>query len=355
MSAPDDKQSDIKLKLSGYSYVLGDAAMMAAMVARGKSVGHALSTGGLWAAGGIGMGVFGNPKAEKQIELLANKLETHLAKQGYAIPATVREQNALLKKESFWEKITDFFYEHPSEILNASFAIGSSFMVKGALSEIAQGKAHAIPGRGKKGDFATDLWIGAIVGVGALIGLFAKEDPKAHEKVEHGNPLEKAVAWVQEKPLRASSALYFVNNGFLLKRALQDRGARGNYGAFKPHYFSSLQLACYVFANSMLMLSPRNQIAHELPAEGIARLEDAAARIIGAQSPELQQALLADVSEYLAREKGIQRPAGQIAQELAARITELTSARLENTAEKVGWVEREAARKANGPANPAIG
>ncbi|PZP84050.1 MAG: hypothetical protein DI582_09735 [Azospirillum brasilense] len=338
-----------KLKLAGYSYVLGDAAMMAAGMARGKTFVQAARSGGVWAAGGMAAGYFGNPGTEKQLALLANKLEHHLKKTGYGIPDDVRAQNTLLKKETFWQKIEDFVYEHPSEMLNAAYAVGSGFLIKDGLKQIRENQAHWWPG---KGNTATDLWIGAIVGTGALIGLFAKEDPQAREKAKDGTLLDKAVAFVSEKPLRTTSAIYFANNGFLAKQAWQDwQGSKGA-GPFveqkaKPHYFSTMQLATYLFANTMLALSPRNQIAPHLPAEGVAQLEDASARIIAAQAPQVQQALLADVSQYLSAQKGIQQKPEEIATALATRITEITGERMAQAAGNVSWAEREKARAAS--------
>ncbi len=350
----DQSLGDKKLKLAGYSYVLGDAAMVAASAAREGGAGFrgGVAGGAIWAAGGAAMAHFGNPGTEKQLELLANKLEGHLKKAGYSIPADVREQSALLRKETFWQKIGDFFYEHPSEMLNASYAIGSGFLVKSGLGQMQAGKARLLPG---KGNVATDFWIGAIVGTGALIGLFAKEDPQAREKASGGTMVDKAIAYVREKPLRASSALYFVNNGFLFEKARQDWRGAAAAGAFaqksfKPHYFSTLQLATYLFANTMLFLSPRSQIAPQLPAEGVAQLEDAAARIIAAQPPQLQQAMLQDVSHYMASQKGVGQDAPAIADMLARRITELTDQRMQQAANDVSWTGREQARMAAEPA-----
>jgi len=336
-----------KLKLAGYSYVLGDAAMMAAGMARGKKFSDEVVGGAIWAAGGVAAARYGNPNAEKQLELLANKLERHLKKEGYGIPDDVRAQNALLKKETFWQKIEDFLYQHPSEVLNGAYALGSGMLIRHGLQQINAKEKTWLPG---SGNMAAKFWIGMIVGTGALIGLFAKEDPDARDKAKDGGFVDKAVAFVREKPLRTTSALYFVNNGFLASEAFQDFSARSSKHsakALKPHYFSTMQLATYLFANAMLALSPRDQIASHLPAADIAKLEDASARIIAAQAPQVQQALLADVSQYLATQKGIQQKPEDIATELATRITEITGERMAQAAGNVSWAEREKARAAS--------
>lgn len=345
----DDSLGDKKLKLAGYSYMLGDAAMMAADVARGnRSPVGAIGAGGLWFAGGAAAARYGNPNAEKQLELMANKLERHLRKSGVTIPDSIREQNALLKKETTWQRIEDFLYAHPSEMLNASYALGAGLLVKQGIDQIKSGSHSFMPGGG---NLSAKFWIGAIVATGALVGLVAKEDPQAREKAKNGNFIDKAIGFVREKPLRTTSALYFLNNGFLAADAWQDHKAAKIGGKFhaqgmKPHYFSTLQLATYLFANSMLALSPRDQMQATMQPQQIAQLEDASARIIAAQPFEMQQVLLGDMSHYLAEQKGMGQDASKIAQALADRITELTGERTQQAADQVSWTAREAARVA---------
>lgn len=346
-SQNDDALGDKKLKLAGYSYMLGDAAMMAADVVRGnRNAIGAIGAGGIWFAGGAAAARYGNPNADKQLELIANKLERHLKKNGVTIPEGIREQNALLKKETTWQRIEDFLYEHPSEMLNASYALGAGMLVKQGIEQMKAGSHTLLPGGG---NLSAKFWIGSIVATGALIGLFAKEDPQAKEKARNGGFVDKVLGFVREKPLRTTSALYFLNNGFLAADAWQDfkkakPGGEFHAKGMKPHYFSTLQLATYLFSNTMLAMSSRNQISSAMDTGRLAQMEDAAARIIAAQPGEVQQALLGDISRYLAEQKGLGQDASQIAQALAARLTELTGERAQQAANAVSWVEREKAR-----------
>ncbi len=351
-----DGLSDKKLKLAGYSYLVGDAAMVAAGAAREgkKAIGGSIGSGAVWFAGGLAAARYGNPDADKRVQLIANKLEKHLHRNGVTIPASTREQSALLKEETFWQRCEDFLYQHPSEVLNAAYALGAGILVHKGISQSRAGTHSLLPK--SSSPLSTEFWIGATVLTGALGGLLLKEDPQAREKAQGGGMFARAKAWVTEKPLRFSGTLYTINNGFLAWRAKQDFSARTSEFAgarMKPHNFSTLQLATYLFGNSMLLMSSRDQLAHNVSPEHLAQLEDAAARIVAAQPPEMQQALLSDVSHYLAEQKGVGQSAPHIAQALAMRLTELTGERAQQAANTVSWVERERSR-ASAPAEQTL-
>lgn len=341
-SQPDDSLRDKKLKLAGYSYLLGDAALAMSGMLNGQQGKAVLKTGAIWGIGGLAAARYGNPNTEKRLEILSDKLESHLRKQGITIPASVREQNALLQQQGFFKRMESFLYEHPSEILNAAYALGAGVMLHSGIRE----------GRTKGFTQSPDFWSGALVLAGALGGLLLKEDPQAREKAKDGGIISKAKAYFAEKPLRWSGSLYFLNNFALLGRVVKDSKLPAHASGLKPHYFSAVTLASYVFSNAMLALSSRNQLSSTLPATHIAQLEDAAARILAAQPVEMQQALLSDMSHYLAEQKGINQNAPHIAQALANRLTELTGERAQQAANQVSWVERAKSRDAT-PAEQA--
>ncbi len=338
---------DKSLKTAGYSYVLGDAAMAVAGVARGKNWGSAVGGAATWFAGGLGAGYFGNPDIHKQLEIQAGKLEAHLKKKGIAIPADARAQSELLKSKAAWQHVSQFMYEHPSELLNGMYALGSAMLLHGAIKNelTPAGGKTILPTAGFK-NVSSLFWIGALVGTGALIGLFVKEDPEAGKNKEHHGMIARAMNYVKEQPLRASAALYGVNNGFLALQAWQDfqkakPGMEFHGTSFKPHYASSLQLAAYLFSNFMLFMSPRNQITKRgFATDDLAKLEHAAASIIAAQPPQMQQQVLADVSAFMATQKGVMLPAEKIAQDLATRVTALTGERMQTGVKRFADAEQ---------------
>ena len=101
----------------------------------------------------------------------------------------------------------------------------------------------------------------------------------------------------------------------------------------------------------MLFISPRDQITKRgFAAEDIAKLEHAAASVIAAQPPQAQAALLADVSAFLAKEKGVNLSAPEIAQHMAANVASITGEHMQVAANRVKhqFTATEEARREQG-------
>lgn len=356
----DGKKEKRTLHLAGYSYIVGDAAMIGAGLMRKGGEAWRGTVGGavIWSVGGIAAALFGNPSPQKQLEIQASKLERHLKKNGITIPKDAREKSDLLKDRGFWGHVADFLHKHPSEMLNAMYGIGAVGLLLDGQKEFGHNKGllpgkifHRIEGKLRFNHNAiepmnTDFWMGALILTGALVGLLVKEDPDAKKKSEGKGFFAKVHAFIAEKPLRTTSALYTANNAILLGRVIQDFGKYKNKVGMKPQMFSTVQLASYLFANSMLLMSNRDQITNKgFSTDELGKLEDAAARIIASQPREVQQKVLADISEYMAKEKGIKVDAPTIAQHLAARVGKVTEGNLQETATNMKWAERESARK----------
>lgn len=333
------------LKFAGLGYILGDAAMFGAAAARKNAHynGGQMFAAGSWLAGGAAAAYYGDPSPEKQLAIQGGKLEAFFEQKGIAIAAAAREHSPLLKHNGLGAKFDRFMHEHPSQALNAGYLLGAVTTFADGMREHRDAGKNLLPkSLGKQGlsNVSTSLWIGVLVTLGALGGLFIKEDPDAKEKAKSGNAVDKVAAWFQEKPLRFSAIAYGLNNIPLAAKAWGDFSNRAQYGAVKPHYFSMAQLGLYVVSNLLLFATPRNQINHTFDAASMAKLEDAAAQVIATQPPEQQAALLSETSQFLAKQKGITRHAGDIANNLAARITELTGERLQQAASTTRWVER---------------
>lgn len=356
---------DKTLKAAGASYIVGDLAMVAAGAARGHGVIGNISGGATWLAGGIAAARYGNPDTHKQLEMQASKLEAYLKKQGISIPTDARAQSALLADKTAWQRVEQFMYEHPSELLNGMYAIGAGMLLhEGITKDIAKETKTIIPhglNVAALKNVSSTFWIGALVSTGALLGLFVKEDPHARDHItEQSSWLDRAIAYVKEQPLRASAALYTVNNGFLALKAYQDFSERNGLfkgRVFKPHMASTLQLGAYLLANALLFSSSRNQITKSgFAPEDIAKLENAAAAVIAAQPPQTQQALLADVSAFMATQEGVTLPAEKIAADLATRVGELTRDRLQQVnAMAKSFTQSEIHRRDMADATPTVG
>ncbi len=352
IKSPPEKAGwrDKTMKLAGYSYMLGDISMVGAGIARGKNGIATVKGATIWFLGGVAAAIWGSATPEEKLKIQASKLEQHLKQQGAEITDETRATDPLLKKKSVWDRVSQFLYQHPSEMLNGAYAIGAAILLHGALKKEARLKPFFPKSFNAEGltSMNNDFWIGALVLAGASTGLLVKEDPDAPQKAEGKGFFQKAYAWIAEKPLRVTGVLYGFNNVFLGANALTDYGNRASYAGktLKPHYASTTQLASYLFSNLMLFLSRRDQMsAGGIDAQSAARLENAAAQLIAAQSPEKQKQLLADTAEYLAQQKGVSLKAPEIAERLASRITQLTQERLQPEVNTVKWVHREADRQ----------
>jgi hypothetical protein len=220
-------------------------------------------------------------------------------------------------------------------MLNAAYAIGAGFLLKDGFKELSthqktlwpkftqgfslDGMLHASRGISK------NLWMGALVGGGAVSGLLIKEDPDAKKHAAHGNIFQRAAAYIKEKPLRLTGTLYGANNIFTVLKAYEDYANRGLYsGAVKPHVFSGTTAATYIISNILLTTVSRDQAsAKQMPAEQLLQLEDAAARMIAAQPEEKRHALIMDVSHFLSKEKGAGLNAAKIEDQLRWKMVRI--------------------------------
>jgi hypothetical protein len=323
-NAPEGRE-DFKLKLAGAGYIVGDLLMLGAASARtGESQWGNLFGSVSWLAGGLGAAFFGNPKIDKQLEIHSNKLENYLKEKGITIPADARARNALLKDRNLWEKVELFLYEHPSEILNSGYLVGAvGMLINGAPKQFKEGMT-ILPKSGAR--MSSNFWMGTFVTLGALAGLFLKEDPHAKEKAKDGNIVDKTVAFATENPLRISSALYFLNNIPLLGNVMDDwkrgQGAR----KIHPAHLSTAQLAVYMICNTLLFMSPKEQTTkHGFTTEELGKLEDAATTIIAAQPREIQETIIKDVSEYMSKQSGVKLSPEQLGAQLKERLNPKTT------------------------------
>ncbi len=279
------------LSTAGVAYLIGDAAMFAAGISKGASLKDEAFAGGVWALGGLAAARYGNPTVEKELELLGGKLGGYLRNQNIAIPDRPNTQ-ILAQKGGVIAGIERFLYAHPSEMLNAAYAIGATGLIRSGLRE----------------NNKVRLASGLLVAAGALTGLLIPEKKPDPEHPPEGM-LGKAMAWVQEKPLRLASAFYWANNAFLLKDAHGELKA-GNRVSSACKFATA---ASYIFANSMLAISSKGQDDNK--KEGSAamqQLAECAASVVAAQPSDMQEALVSQISGYLAAQPEAQMKANDI-------------------------------------------
>lgn len=338
---------DKTLKTAGVGYLLGDLSGIAASMARGEFKTSWATAGGYatWMLGGLGAAIYGNPNAEKQIEILAHKLEKFLVTHGARVTVADHDRMDLLRgKDGLGANLDRFLHEHPTEILNASYAVGAGMLMKDGWKEITNAGKHVLPRAMNKAAFAnvsSRFWLGGLVLAGALGGLLIKEDADAAGKVDPHSISSRVVGFFKEKPMRWSGSCYWLGNLFALKQVFDDkRNSHLMPYKAKPHVFSFLTVAAYVVSNGLLALSSRDQIREEkFKPEHLAQLEQVAAEIIAAQPPQLQAQLLTQAAFYIAQEKKITLTPEQISRDLIARVSESSKRHLAQGTEN-SWAGR---------------
>lgn len=315
---PFDALKDNSLNKAGIAYLLGDASLFAAGAMKGQW--KEAATGALWGIAGLFPAFYGNPKAEKQLELLSHNLGDYLRKQGVEIPKNPTTE-LLLKPQGVWDQMEAFFYTYPSQMLNAVYAIGSTTLLKSGWDKNNHG----------------DMAAGGLVMAGALAGLLVPE-----KKIDPENPpttaLGKVWSWFQEKPLRISSAFYYANNIGLIRGAWEDK--REN-PANKGYLFKYLTASTYIFGNLMLALSSKGHGAPKDKEDHTAmqKLAQSAAAVIAAQSPETQEALVQRISGYLSTRPHAHMKADAIAELLHQKLKEVSGKSISQTTSS-DWQKR---------------
>ncbi|TAF41657.1 MAG: hypothetical protein EAZ52_03955 [Alphaproteobacteria bacterium] len=308
-----EKDASPTLKIAGLSYIFGDLMMLGNGLARKENAGGLITGAAIWLAGGIGAAMFGNPDTATRLDIHAQQIEDYLSKQGIDLSPEMRQGADLFKEKNALDKARIFLCQHPSELLNAAYALGAAGLLYDGIKEIQNTTENKDKDKNKIliptkfqdiGNVSSMFWMGALVMSGALCSLLVKEDPKAVEQAKDGNFLEQTWAKIKQQPLSVSGSLYFLNNGFTgLKIAQEFKERNGNYAnaPIKPHYFSSLQLASYLCGNYNLAHSKRDQIAATpLPTDALERLEMSVAKIIATQPEHMQQKLLDGICKELA-------------------------------------------------------
>ncbi len=310
-----DSLKDSSLKAAGYAYLVGDAALFASGMMAGRY--KEAATGLIWGLGGLAPARYGNPSAEKQLQLLSTRLGQYLRKEGVEIPRTP-DTKWLTQEGGIIDHVESFLYKYPSQMLNAIYAGGAAQLLRSGIQH------------GKHWDTAS----GALVAAGGLAGLLVPE-----RKPDPDHPPEsmigKAWAWLQEKPLRISGTLYALNNVTLTLSAIKEMRTNP---AQKSYLFKFLTAGSYIFANAMLAMSSKGHGGgnEDHKMEAMEKLADVSARVIAAQAPEVQEALVQHISGFLSSQPEVHLRAEQITDMLHQKLTQS----IPSPAVMAGWQQR---------------
>jgi hypothetical protein len=300
------------LKAAGVGFLLADAALITSgLMSKDK---------GIWFAGLCGLSAgavgtrYGNPKAEKQLELVERRLGQYLKRQGVEIPQNPTTEN-MTKEGGLLDHIESFLYKYPSQVMNAFYSmIGISFA----------GTAIGMPKEAGMWQKASLFTSGALLIAGALSGLLIHE-----KKPDPSNPpqgtLQKAWSWIQEKPLRLTGTLFNANQVFLGLNALEQHRKNPDSYAYIPKLAA---VAFFTFGNTMMAMTSKEHggKGNSMDDATKEKLAESAALVILAQPKQMQDNLLEHVSGYLATEAYVSMSAKDISSMLKKKLEEVRAA-----------------------------
>ena len=231
----------------------------------------------------------------------------------------------LAGRSGLLEHAQDFVAAHPAQVLNLVYALGGADMMRSGI---------------KRGEY-WDAASGALVTSGALSGLLLKEN---HDPAKHhaDTRLGHAIDWAEEKPLRVSGLFFAANNATMAAGAFKQMRANP---AEKSYLFKFLTVASYLFANAMLGLSskgtPEAKDGNQRLLEALA---DRTALVVAGQPLPLQEALIEQVSGFLAGQPEAKFSASDLSAMLHKKLLEVA---VTKEADK-SWQSRVLASPASG-------
>jgi hypothetical protein len=324
------------LKAAGWAYFVGDAALATSGILEKEY--KTASAGALYGLGGLVLARYGNPHAEKRLQLLSEELGQYLKAQGAEIPKGSKVDAAMLAKDGgIIEHIERFLYRNPSQVLNTLFAIGGVELMRGGMDTHRHWKTAS----------------GALVIAGALAGLLIPEHKVSTETERPGGFFDKAWRWIQDKPLRASGYLYMANNATMTVDALLDgkkeRAEALRTGMWKPkqygYLFQLVTVASYILANALFASSFKQNEASKNKEEELSSMEElkrAAAEVIAAQPMPVRQSMIQKTAGYLSAKAKVNVSASELTRAMEQAVAQCSPT-------IGGWQQRVECRPSSSP------
>lgn len=314
------------LKAAGLSFLVADSALFTAGFMEGDPKLGAAGVFGL--SEGLVGARYGNPKAEKQLELMYRRLGQYLQKEGVKIPKDPTTA-ALTKEGGVIDHIESFLYSYPSQVMNIFFSlIGASFI-----------------GSSMKSHSNSLFTAGCLLIGGSLGGLLIQEKKPDPDHPPHGL-LEKAKSWVEEKPLRVTGTLLNLN---VVGQAIDAHRRYKLDPAQKSYIARFVTVAAFAFGNTLMAISSKTEGGKTVDRKTLDTVAETSAHVIAAQPKETQEALLGHVAGYLSSRPNVDMKADKIAALLHAKLAEVA----QQAQSQAGWQGRVADTK-DTPAQPSL-
>lgn len=346
---------DISLVLSGYIYMVGDAALVWSGIKRKDT--NELMTGLAFSASSVVLARYGKKSASQTFDELYDGMLREFVDSGVEFPEAEHiSAQELGKRKGIVAHTEKFLYDHPAEV-HAAFNAYAGYHSFRAGRNLA--KTDRAAGFNKS-------MAGAVLGSSFLVGLLVPEKKKTAEaptldKISAAlpdnakagdiwlkpdeepkgfigkltSPLKRLYSKVEEQPLRVAGYGAIVNNLFLAASGLTERKnskarlqelqeakntlgtAFNNENALKEAKrnqnnwaYTMTAAGSYIAANGLLSISSKDGNSSE---SAISKLYAATAAILVNQPHEVQESMINKMAFHFAEQKEISLQPDEIA------------------------------------------
>lgn len=319
MSSPPDHSNTRqpsafdRRRLGGLGYMIADASLFtygllsyleAAQTGGDKTPGVGMMiTGAGWGVGGAVLAKFGKESVEGQLEQVENRLHDYLRKEGVSLDAEALQKADQHEKRGLADKLTNFCYDHPTELLNGYYALAALGMLKSGFTKQDSGEIKAA----------------SFVIAGALAGIFLKE--KSPKELEDAGMIDTLL---HRKPLAISSGLFLANNVGSFESAYNEQQRvlkKEDPTAFDQKYLLKYLTAGLYVASNLAVGSGSKKAGgtEEDRIAGQQQLYQRIGDVLAAHPPEQRQELAQKTGEFLSTQKKL-RLEDQTPEALAGKI-----------------------------------
>jgi hypothetical protein len=305
----DDKERSTKdwlyntsLKASGWSYIIGDVALLMSGLMSGRQK-EAVS-GALYTAGGAVLARYGNVKTEHHVRDITMRMGEFLKKQADELPPDCALGNIMKeKRDGVLPDIEHFLYKYPAQTTVGIYTLGAFSMLQSGL---------------KHGKF-WDIAYGAnstAAGLGSIIIPEKAHNPDAPTPT---NPVAQCWDWVREKPLRMAGYAYILSGlalGMSAYREFKDNPAQ------KSYIFKFITTGTYLVGDVLLAISHKDHTNADgkFDVDEQRRIEAMAAEAISRQPESMRDALVHHVAGFLAMQPEMKGKAPDIGKSIKAQL-----------------------------------
>lgn len=240
-------------------------------------------------AGDAMLGVFGGADDGRQFKSLLTKLKQHMDTSGIEIPKTAAIHVETSRHETgALANVANFLHIHINPIKIAAEVVGGFFALRTGLKKDSLGKRNPLKVAG-----------GVVVMAGWAAALGIKEKKPDEAKLQDAGFLERAAAYIQEKPLRLAGWAGLAYNSLTLSSALRNRGGVASAEKKAQAPWDLAAVGAMVAANGLYSISNKTTGGSIKTDEMVSDVYAVAAQILNKQPGTLRETAMESTAKFL--------------------------------------------------------